>query len=70
MGKIAQDLIMGGEFADELVNDEEFAEFVLREAERTIVHATMEELAVFGFGTLEDAIEAYQKHLDAKENRS
>lgn len=59
-------LINDGEFAEALTDDTGFCEFVLREAERTIVHATIEELAVFGFGSLRDAINSYQEHLNAK----
>jgi hypothetical protein len=53
---------------EDLIKDGEFAEFVLREAESTIVHASVEELAVFGFGSLEDAIESYRERLELKEN--
>jgi hypothetical protein len=38
-----------------------FMEFVLREAEATLVHATVEELAMFGFGSIEAAIEAFKQ---------
>lgn len=66
MDKSNKDLIKDGEFAKELVSDNGFAEFILRRAEGTIVDATLEELAIFGFGNLEDAIKAYQERLDAK----
>ncbi len=46
----------------ELLENEEFLEFVLRAAEDMIVHATTEDLAVFGFGSLDDAIEAFAMH--------
>jgi hypothetical protein len=65
-----KNLINDGEFAKELTTDIEFAEFVLREAEDTLVYASLEELAVFGFGSLEDAIGAYQAHQETKRKRA
>jgi hypothetical protein len=70
MEKSTEDLIKDGEFVVELTNDNEFCEFVLRGAEDTMIHASVEDLAVFGFGSLEDAIESYREHLNAKENRA
>jgi hypothetical protein len=70
MEKSTADLIKDGEFISELINDNEFCEFILREAERTIVHASVEDLAVFGFGSLEDAVDSYRECLEAKENRA
>jgi len=50
------------------IDDLEFCEFVLREAENTIVHATVEELAEFGFGSMEDAIKAYNEQVEERSN--
>jgi|GEM_PF-3258334 len=61
-----ENLIQDGNFTQELIGDMDFCDFVLREAERTIVHATVEELAIFGFGNLEDAIEAYREHKEPR----
>lgn len=66
MNKSTEDLIKDGEFVAELTNDEEFCEFVLRHAEEAIVDASVEDLAMFGFGNLEDAIESYREHLEEK----
>jgi hypothetical protein len=70
MEKSVKELIKDGGFAAELTNDGGFCEFILREAEDTIVHASIEDLAVFGFGSLEGAIESYRERLKAKENRA
>jgi hypothetical protein len=66
MNKNTEDLIKDGEFVAELTSNDEFCDFVLREAEDTIGYASVEELAVFGFGSLEDAIESYRAYLEAK----
>lgn len=66
MRRSDKQLIKDGEFAEELVNDDEFAEFILHAAEHMLTNCTLEELAVLGFGTLEDALEAYQEQLEAE----
>lgn len=66
MRKSKKQLIKDGQFAEELVSDDEFAEFVLHEAEHAITYCSLEELAVFGFGGLEEAHEAYQAHKSTK----
>ena len=40
----------------------DFQEFLNREFDHTAADATMEELAEFGFGSVDAAIEAYEKH--------
>ncbi|MHC4659452.1 MAG: hypothetical protein ACYS83_09810 [Planctomycetota bacterium] len=47
-----------GKYADE----PDFQEFLNREFDHTTVYATMEELAEFAFGSIQAAIEAYEKH--------
>jgi len=42
-------------------SDPEFQEFLNREFGRTAVTATMEELAEFTFGRIDDAIEMFEK---------
>jgi len=44
------------------IENPEFLEFLKREFDITAVHATVEELAEFAFGSLYSAIEAYEKH--------
>jgi hypothetical protein len=39
----------------------DFMDFVLRHAEAMLVHATIEELATFGFGDIQSAIEAFKQ---------
>ena len=55
---------MNEQEAAELFANEEFLEFVLRSAEDMLIHATPEDLAVFGFGSVQDAIEAFAAHKD------
>ena len=43
-------------------NNPEFLEFLGREFDKTAVHATIEELAEFAFGSIEDAIESYEEY--------
>ena len=37
----------------------DFLDFVSREFDRTVQHATVEDMAVFAFGSLEDAIKSF-----------
>ena len=48
--------------AEEYADDPDFQEFLNREFDHTAVGATMEEIAEFAFGSVEEAIEAYEKH--------
>ena len=43
-------------------DDADFLEFLGREFDCTAVDATVEELAEFAFGGIEEAIEAYESH--------
>ena len=43
-------------------NSPDFREFLNREFDHTAANATIEELAEFAFGSIEEAIEAYEKH--------
>lgn len=45
----------------EFFKDIEFLEFISREAEKMLAHTTDEDLAIFGFGSVEDAIEAFKE---------
>jgi len=47
--------------AEKYVNDPEFQEFLNREFNKTAVDATMEELAEFSFGSIDDAVEMFEK---------
>ena len=42
-------------------NNPEFLEFLNREFDKTAVDATVEELAEFAFGSMEDAIESFNQ---------
>jgi hypothetical protein len=42
-----------------LIDSPEFLEFVSKEFENTVQHATIEELADFAFGDIENAIVAF-----------
>ena len=46
---------------EKYVNDPEFQEFLNREFNKTAVDATMEELAGFSFGSIDDAVEMFEK---------
>lgn len=50
------------EISQQYANTPDFQEFLNREFAHTAVGATMEELAEFAFGSVEEAIEAYEKH--------
>ena len=43
-------------------NNPAFQEFLNREFDKTAVHATMEELAEFAFGSFDDAKEAFEQY--------
>ena len=43
-----------------LIEDLKFREFVMRNFEDTIIHATIEDMANFAFGSLVEAIEVYK----------
>jgi len=43
-------------------NNPDFFEFLNREFDHTAANATIEELAEFAFGSIQAAIEAYEKH--------
>lgn len=49
------------EIKEKYVNDPEFQEFLNREFNKTAVDATMEELAEFSFGSIDDAVEMFEK---------
>ena len=46
-------------------DDAGFQEFLNREFDKTAVHATMEELAEFAFGSMEEAIAAFEDEHDS-----
>lgn len=47
---------------EEYENNPDFKEFLNREFDHTAVDATMEELAEFAFGSVDTAIEAFEKY--------
>ena len=49
---------------DKYINNPEFFEFVNKEFESVAADATIEELAEFAFGSIEDAIEEYNELSD------
>jgi len=46
---------------DKYVGNAEFVEFLSREFDKTAVHATVEEMAEFAFGSVEASIEAFEE---------
>ena len=50
------------EIPEKCVNDPEFREFLNQEFNHTATCATMEELAEFAFGGIEETIEAFKKN--------
>ncbi len=44
-----------------LLEDPRFLEFVMREFEKTVTHATAEDLAQFAFGGVAEALHAYER---------
>ena len=46
---------------EKYIDDQEFFEFINREFNRTAGVATIEELADFAFGGIEEAIQAFKK---------
>ncbi len=50
-----------GKTTEHYENNADFLEFLSREFDKTTIHATIEELAEFAFGSLDAAIEAYQE---------
>ena len=46
---------------DKYINDSEFQEFLNRDFDKTAVDATIQELAEFAFGSMEEAIKAFNK---------
>ena len=51
------------EKAEQYENNPDFQEFLNREFDHTAVHATMDELAEFAFGSWEEAIEAFEERI-------
>lgn len=49
---------------DQYINNPEFQEFLNRQFDKTAVHATVDELAEFAFGSLDVAIDAFEKQKD------
>jgi hypothetical protein len=49
-----------------LENKQEFYNFVLKEFEKTSQHASVEELAEFAFGDLENAVEEFYQNRGKK----
>lgn len=46
---------------DQYINDPDFQEFLNREFDRTTIHATIEELAEFAFGSINEAVKAFEE---------
>ena len=45
---------------EEYINDREFLEFICCEFDKTVNHATLEEMSEFAFGSVEEAIAAFE----------
>ena len=45
----------------EILDDSEFYEFVLREFEDTVQYALVEDLAIFAFGSVDEAISCFHE---------
>jgi len=54
------------QIAEKYANDPDFREFLDREFDHTAIHATIEELAEFAFGSIDAVIEAFEEY---KKNR-
>jgi hypothetical protein len=52
-----------GKTNQQLVNNVKFQEFLSRGFDSVAVCASVEELAEFAFGSLEEAIEAFEEHM-------
>jgi len=48
-------------FGSEYADDDAFWEFVNREFDQTAAGATLEEMAAFAFGGIDEAIQAYKR---------
>ncbi len=44
---------------EKIVESEEFYNYVIKEFEKTIIHATIYDLSTFAFGSLEEALSEY-----------
>jgi len=55
------------EISDKYINDSDFREFLNRESDKTAVDATIQELAEFAFGSVDDAIKAFNKRRKSDE---
>lgn len=49
--------------AEKYADNPEFLEFLNRKFDKTTVDATMEELAEFAFGSMKEAIEAFEERI-------
>lgn len=49
--------------AEQYTDDPDFQEFLNREFDHTAVHATMDELAEFAFGSWDAAIEVFEERI-------
>jgi len=52
---------------DKYINDSDFQEFLNREFDKTAVDATIQELAEFASGSMEEAIKAFNKRRKSNE---
>ena len=50
---------MNNEKLQKIINSSDFLDFVNREFDKTITYATIDELAEFALGGIEEAIESY-----------
>ena len=57
-----------GSKSEQYENNPEFLEFLNREFDKTIVHATVEELAEFAFGSFDEAVKAFEEQKEKNES--
>jgi len=51
------------EIPEQYENNPDFQEFLNREFDHTAVDATMDELAEFAFGSMKEAVEAFEERI-------
>ena len=47
---------------EKIEENPDFREFLNREVDHTVAHATIEELAEFAFGSIDEAVKAFEEH--------
>jgi len=58
------------EVVEKYVDNPEFLEFLGREFDKTAVQVWVEELAEFAFGSMDEAVKAFEEHKRANDTES